>query len=116
MSSIFPEIIVNLPEADIPIKGLKAYILQGERQQIIFMEFSEDIEIPEHSHEAQWGVVLKGRIELTIAGEKNILTKGDTYFIQKDISHSAKIYAGYSDVTFFNQKDRYEVKEDNNKK
>ena len=114
MRSIFPEMIVNLPEVDIPVKGLKTYLLQGERQQIIFMEFSEDIEVSEHSHEAQWGVVLKGRIELTIAGEKHILTKGDTYFIPKDISHSAKIYAGYSDVTFFNQKDRYKIKEKNN--
>jgi quercetin dioxygenase-like cupin family protein len=116
MRSIFPEIIMNLPEADIPVKGLKAYLLQGERQQIIFMEFSEDIEIPEHSHEAQWGVVLKGRIELTIAGEKHILTKGDTYFIPKDISHSAKIYADYADMTFFNQKDRYRVKQSDSNK
>lgn len=108
--------IVNLPEADIPVKGLKAYLLQGERQQIIFMEFSEDTEISEHSHEAQWGVVLKGRIDLTIAGEDHILRKGETYFIPKEISHSAKIYAGYSDVTFFNQKDRYEVKENNDDK
>ena len=105
--------IVNLPECDIPVKGLKAYLLQGERQQIIFMEFFEDIEIFEHSHEAQWGVVLQGRIELTIKGEKHILAKGDTYFIPKNIPHSAKIYAGYADMTLFNQKDRYRVKAKN---
>ncbi|MFX1519442.1 MAG: cupin domain-containing protein [Promethearchaeota archaeon] len=116
MSSIFPEMIVNLPEANIPVKGLKAYLLQGEGQQIIFMEFSEDTEISEHSHEAQWGVVLKGRIDLIIAGENHILKKGETYFIPKGVLHSAKIYAGYADLTFFNQKDRYKVKEKNNAK
>ena len=116
MRSIFPEMIVNLPEADIPVKGLKAYLLQGERQQMVFMEFFEDIEISEHSHEAQWGIVIKGQIDLTIEEEKHILTKGETYFIPKDVPHSAKIYAGYADLTFFNQKDRYKVKEKNNVK
>lgn len=60
----FPEIITNLPNADIPIKGLGSHLFQGEDQQILFMEFGNDVEIPEHSHEAQWGVVLAGEIEL----------------------------------------------------
>jgi len=37
--------------------------------------------------------------------------KGDRYFIPKGIEHSGKIYAGYADMTFFNQKDRFKVKE-----
>jgi len=45
------------------------------------MEFAEDIAVPEHSHEAQWGTVLAGEIELLIEGEKSILHSGDTYFI-----------------------------------
>ena len=38
MTSIFPEPILNLPEADIPLEGIKAYLSQGENYQIIFME------------------------------------------------------------------------------
>lgn len=106
----FPEIITNLPEADIPIKGLYSYLLQGQNQQIIFMSFENDVEVPEHSHEAQWGVVLDGEIELTIGGKKCTLTKGDTYFIPQNIKHSAKIKKGYRDLTLFNQKDRYKTK------
>ena len=107
----FPEIIRDLPEADIPIEGLHSYLLKGEKQQVIFMSFDNDVEVPEHSHAAQWGVVLDGEIELTINGNENIFTKGDTYFIPKDVLHSANIKAGYRDLTLFNQKDRYKAKD-----
>ena len=106
----FPNIITNLPEADIPIEGVRAYLLQSENQQILFMSFENDVEIPEHSHEAQWGVVLTGEVELSIDGKKYIFKKGDTYFIPKDVKHSAKIKQGYKDITLFDQKDRYKVK------
>jgi quercetin dioxygenase-like cupin family protein len=106
----FPEIITNLPEADIPIEGVHSYLFQGEKQQFVFMSFENDVEIPEHSHEAQWGVVLDGEIELTVGGKKCIFTNGDTYFIPKDVKHSARIRKGYKDLTLFNQEDRYEAK------
>jgi quercetin dioxygenase-like cupin family protein len=106
----FPEIISNLPKADIPIKGLSAFLFQGEGQQVLFMEFSEDTAVPEHSHEAQWGSVLAGEIELIIEGEKSTLHSGDSYFIPANAQHSATIKAGYKDITLFNQKDRYQQK------
>ena len=68
MSEIFPEPIRNLPQADIPIEGITSYLLQGENQQVVFMSFDKDVSVPEHSHEAQWGVVLDGESELTIGG------------------------------------------------
>ncbi|MBU2564857.1 MAG: cupin domain-containing protein [Candidatus Thermoplasmatota archaeon] len=108
--NFFPEIITNLPEAGIPIEGLHSHLFQGKNQQIVFMSFEKDVEVPEHSHEAQWGVVLDGEIELTVEGKKYIFTKGDTYFIPKDVKHSAKIRKGYKDLTLFNQKNRYKTK------
>ncbi|KKK66633.1 hypothetical protein LCGC14_0830470, partial [marine sediment metagenome] len=33
MSEIFPKPVLDLPKADIPIDGLKAYIAQGEHFQ-----------------------------------------------------------------------------------
>jgi quercetin dioxygenase-like cupin family protein len=110
MKQLFPKPIVDLPEADIPVKGIKAFLSQGSNHQIIFMEFSEEAEIVEHFHESQWGIVLEGKIDLTIDGVKNTFVKGDRYFIPKDIKHSAKVYAGYADITFFNQGDRYREK------
>ena len=110
MSKLFPVPILNLPEADISIKGINAYLSQGESHQIIFMEFAEDVDLPEHAHDCQWGIVLEGKIELVIYNVKHIYTKGDRYFIPKGVKHSAKIYAGYADMTFFNEKDRYKEK------
>ncbi|UCG57252.1 MAG: cupin domain-containing protein [Phycisphaerales bacterium] len=108
--SFFPEIITTLPEADIPVAGLRSHLLQGENQQIAFMSFEEDAEVPEHSHAAQWGVVLDGESELTIDGRVQRFGKGDTYFIGKGVKHSAKIRKGYKDLTLFDQKDRYQVR------
>jgi len=110
MLEIFPDPIKNLPEADIPLSGIKAYLSQAETHQIIFMEFSEDVELPEHSHESQWGIVLEGKIDLVIDGVKRRYSKGDRYFIPAGTKHSGKIYAGYADITFFNEKNRYKTK------
>ena len=110
MKQIFPEPILNLQEADIPIKGIKAYLSQGLNHQIIFMEFSNDADLPEHTHESQWGIVLEGKIDLIVDDVKHTFVKGDRYFIPKGVKHSGKIYAGYADMTFFNETDRYKVK------
>lgn len=110
MASIFPEPITHLPEADIPLEGIHAWLSQGENHQIIFMEFDEDVELIEHAHESQWGIVLEGMIELVIDGVKNTYVKGDRYFIPSGVKHSGKIFAGYADMTYFNQKDRYRTK------
>lgn len=111
MAEIFPEPIKNLPEADIPLDGLKAYLSQSDDHQILFIQFDEDAEIPEHSHESQWGVVLEGRIDLTVEGVQQTYTKGDRIFVPKGAKHSAKVHAGYADISFFNQKERYERKQ-----
>ena len=75
------------------------------------MEFAKDVELPEHSHAAQIGIVLEGRIDLMIGGNKGTYTKGDRYYIPEGILHSGKIYAGYADITFFDEPDRYSRKQ-----
>ena len=110
MEIIFPEPIRNLPEADIPIDGIKAYLSQAADHQLIFMQFEKDADLPEHSHAAQVGFVLSGKIELIIGGIKNKYAKGDIYYIPENVKHSGKIYAGYADITFFNESNRYKQK------
>jgi len=110
MKSIFPEPIQNLPKVDIPIKGITAYLSQSKNHQIIFMEFEEELELPEHSHAAQAGIVLEGCIDLIIGGEKRKYGKGDRYNIPSGVKHSGQIYAGYADVTFFDEPNRYQAK------
>ncbi|MBN1777507.1 MAG: cupin domain-containing protein [Clostridiales bacterium] len=110
MKDIFPLPVLNLPEADIPVKGATAYLSQGERHQILFMRFAQDAVIPEHAHAGQWGVVLEGKIELAIGDEKHVFGKGDRYYIPAGVRHSARIFAGYADITYFDQADRYAAK------
>lgn len=111
MKSVFPESITALPQADIPIKGVTAYLSQADDHQILYMLFEEDIELNEHSHEDQTGFILEGRIDLVINGVKHIYTKGDRYNIPKGVKHSAYIYAGYADITVFMEPNRYKVKQ-----
>lgn len=106
--NFFPPIISQHAKAKIPIDGIDSHLIHAGEQQFIFMEFKEDTEVGEHSHEAQWGVVLEGEMDLKINGELKKLKRGDSYYIPKYIIHSAKIKAGYKDLTLFNEKDRYQ--------
>ncbi|UCG41772.1 MAG: cupin domain-containing protein [candidate division WOR-3 bacterium] len=107
MTETFPNIIQNLPATDVGVEGVNARLLQGPDQQVVFMEFGRDVEVPEHSHEAQWGIVVAGEMTLTVDGRPSTLRRGDSYFIPAGVPHSARIKTGYSDVTLFNQVDRY---------
>ncbi|MBU1707930.1 cupin domain-containing protein, partial [bacterium] len=81
MNSEFPEFIEGLPEADLPFDGLRGWLLQSDSGQILFNESAVEVLVPEHSHGEQWGVVIDGKIELTIGLQTQIYRRGDTYFI-----------------------------------
>jgi len=112
LNTFFPSPILNLPQADIPLQGLTAYLSQGEDHQIIFMQSDEDTELPEHAHAAQVGFVLAGSIELCIDGKTSTFTKGELYYIPAGVKHSGKIHKGYADITFFAEPMRYKKKAD----
>ena len=111
MTKPFPEPILKFPLADIPLEGVTAYLSQAADHQILFMHFSQDVDLEEHSHEAQWGIVLEGNIRMKINGESKTYSKGDSYFIPAGVKHSALIQAGYKDMTFFDEPKRYTIKE-----
>ena len=106
----FPVIVTDLPQADVPLQGVRAYLFQGENKQLLFMTFPDDVDVPEHDHAAQWGAVLEGEIELTIGGETNTYRPGDTYFIPAGVPHRARIKGGSSLQDLFDQADRYNAK------
>jgi len=60
--------IMDLPEANINFKGVKGCISQSEDHQIVFFEIEPIGKVAEHSHNAQWGIVIEGEMELTIGG------------------------------------------------
>ncbi|MFC1881348.1 hypothetical protein ACFL2S_07625 [Thermodesulfobacteriota bacterium] len=46
-----------------------------------------------------------------IGGEESTFTKGDRYYIPSGVKHSAKVFAGYADITFFDEPNRYSTLE-----
>ena len=110
MSNSFPEPIENLPEADVPFDGIKTRLSQAEDHQIVFMKFEKDVDVPEHSHDSQWEIVIDGRVDVWIDGKLHSCKKGDSFYIPAGAKHYAKVYAGYTSVAFFNEKERYKKK------
>ena len=106
----FPKIITGLPEADIKFTGVRGWIAQGDNHQIVFFEIESSAQVSEHSHGAQWGIVVEGEMELTIEGKTRVYRKGDDYFIPAQAKHSAKFLAKCRVIDFFNEKARYKPK------
>jgi mannose-6-phosphate isomerase-like protein (cupin superfamily) len=106
----FPSFLRGLPEADLPFEGLRRWLLQGQRGVVLLNESDVDVDVPEHSHGSQWGVILDGTIELTIGGETRVYRRGDTYFIPNGMKHRARIRPGFRALDFFEDPDRYRAK------
>ena len=111
MNQGFPEVITNLPEAHIEFKGVRGWIAQGKDHQIVFFQMEPSREVPEHSHSyPQWGIVVEGKMELTINNKSKIYEKGDDYLIPANAKHSAKFLTKCNVVDFFSEKARYKPK------
>lgn len=106
----FPEFIRALPQPDSPLAGLEAWMLQTQQAMAMFFELPDGVEVPEHAHGAQWGVVLRGRLEFTIGGETTVYGPGDTYSIGAGVPHSAVIHPGYAGIDVFADADRYRAR------
>jgi len=107
----FPNVITDLPEADVPFRGVKAWILQGEKHQLVFFEFEPFAKVPEHSHDyPQWGIMIEGKMELTVDGKARIIEKGDEYVIPAKAKHNVRFLRKCRVMDFFSEKTRYKAK------
>jgi len=106
-ASEFPTFVRTLPEADLPFEGLRGWLLQSDSGQVLFNESDIVVSVPEHAHGNQWGVVIDGKIELTIGDETRTCSSGDTYFIPAGAVHRAQIYPGFRAVDYYADGDRY---------
>ena len=107
---MLPDIIKNLPEADIPFGGIKGWLSQGENHQVVFFEIDAVGDLPAHAHGAQWGIVVEGEMDLTIGGETKTYRKGDSYHIPAGVVHSATFKKKTWVIDFFDDKNRYGIK------
>lgn len=108
----YPAWITGLPEADLPIPGARAWISQAENHQVVFFDIDPGVEVPLHSHGAQWGIVVEGEIELTIGDETKVRRPGDSYFIPAGTLHGGKALTRLRAIDVFEEADRYRAKKD----
>ncbi len=107
----FPAWIGDLPEVDTPFEGLEGRLLSGPNGQTVFFLATRDLDVPPHSHGAQYGVVVAGRIEVRVGGrEARVLNPGDAYEIAAGEEHAARVEAGTALVEVFQESDRYGAK------
>ena len=106
----FPEIITRLPEVDVPLPGVRGWMSQAKDHQVVFFDIEPIGEIPPHRHGEQWGIVVEGEMELTIAGETRRCGPGDSYHIPADVEHGARFLSHFRAIDVFGDPDRYKPK------
>ena len=109
-NEFFPELIRSLPETDIKIKGLHGWLIQNEHILVSILECEEPVEVGEHSHGDQFGIVLCGTLDIMIDGKPYHYEKGDNYFVPSGAKHSAKLSADHRSLDFFEDTERYKPK------
>ncbi len=106
----YSETIKTLPEVELPLSGVTGWLSQGENHQIVFFEIEAGCEVPPHSHGPQWGIVVEGEMELTIAGETRHYAQGDSYFVPAGAVHGAKFLTKFRAIDVFGDVDRYSAR------
>ncbi len=100
MKSVFADIIKKVPIRDYGIDGLEVHVDHTSTGTVYFVSADKEVAFPEHSHAAQWTVVVSGECRFT-AGDRSITyRKGDTYFIPAGLKHQITLCAGYAEVDY----------------
>jgi quercetin dioxygenase-like cupin family protein len=73
-----------------PAPGCRLRAPHGENLMLSLLEMAPNAEIPLHQHtHEQGGVLLKGRMQLTIGDETRVLEAGAIYLIPPNVPHRA---------------------------
>ncbi|PFG63860.1 Cupin domain-containing protein [Thioclava sp. ES.031] len=107
-----PDFIQAFPALDLPFPEdqVRRHAIRSEAGLVVFLHFLTDFDLPPHAHKAQWGTVIEGEAELTIAGETRVYRPGDSYNIPAGAEHSARLKAGTKVIDAFEEADRYPLK------
>ena len=107
-----PDFILALPSVAIPFPAdvVTTNVLKSDRGLAVFFSFHKATDLPPHAHKGQWGTVLSGHIDLTIAGQTRRIAPGQQYSIPAGAVHSAQIAAGTVVLDVFEEPERYPLK------
>ncbi|HVL88212.1 MAG TPA: cupin domain-containing protein [Candidatus Thermoplasmatota archaeon] len=105
----FPPNVTRLPEG-VLLDGLRAWVQQAPRSQVVFIEALRDVTVPPHTHSEEWGCVLEGEIEMTIDGKTQTKRAGQEHHIPANVVHSFAWRRGTRAVLFFDEPSRVKLK------
>lgn len=72
--------------------AIRARTFWGENMLLAVVDLDGGSLLPNHNHpHEQGGIVIKGELEFTIAGETRLLRPGDVYIIPGNVEHSVKV-------------------------
>lgn len=108
----FPDFVTKNPEIDFPFAGVRGWLIASDRQQTVFVEFLETVEVPEHTHADQWEFVIDGKAELHREGTTEVFAAGDNFFVPAGQPHAATVHQGYKAMIVFDEPDRYSPKKE----
>jgi quercetin dioxygenase-like cupin family protein len=78
-----------------PVSGCKMQTPFGNHLMLSYLRMDENAEIPLHSHvHEQGGVLLSGKIRLTIGDETRTVEPGSLYLIPSNVPHRAIAIGG----------------------
>ncbi len=106
----YPKMLRDLPEIDVPFKGVRGWLLQSKDKQAAFFDIKAVGKVPPHSHCAQWGVVVEGEMSFTIGEKTSVYKKGDWYYIPEGVVHSATFLTRVNVIDVFDDPERYSVR------
>jgi uncharacterized protein (TIGR02246 family) len=108
-----PDFIRARPSARLPFPedAVTTHVLPSRQGLLVIFDIREGIELPPHRHGAQWGTVLSGWLDLTIAGETRRYAPGMCYSIPAGVEHAARLPAGAMVLDLFEEPDRYDLRD-----
>lgn len=82
-------------EAISPVPGCRMRTPFGQNLMLSYLEMDEGAEIPMHEHpHEQGGILLQGRMQLTIGDETRTVEPGSLYLIPPNTKHRAVAVGG----------------------
>ena len=78
-----------------PVPGCRMRTPFGENLMLSYLEMDEGAEIPLHDHpHEQGGIMLQGRLQLTIGDDTRIVEPGSLYLVPPNLPHRAVAVGG----------------------
>ncbi|MEZ0075395.1 cupin domain-containing protein [Planotetraspora sp. GP83] len=107
----YPEFFDKMSKLNVP-DGVRAWVM-SDRAQVVFYELPEGSPpADEQTEGAEWGLIVEGKVEITMNGETRTYGKGDTYYIPGGVPHRVVNHPGVVGIDVFERPDRFtEIKD-----